>query len=352
MAKITLNDISAGYGSTTVINANNAAIEAAMENTLSRDGTGPNTMLANLDMNSNRITNLGAPTSVNDAVRLGDLDGTYDITINQPNVAYTNQNNTFTGNQTISLGTPWLGLRNTAAATNGQYWLHIATGNQYSIRAYDDALTGQEYFILATRDSGTTNISNLAFAADSIDLNGPTDVNGNLVVSGTTTAQTINATAVNVGGNAVYHAGNLPATTGVTKFTTVSQTVNAGTALADDNELINWSVTAGQAYRFWGVLRVSSVTGAGFAYDMNPASGSMTTEYYSIVGAEDEQAWGGNGVSNCGITTSLSIPVINFWVHGYFVPTATTTVNLRWGQNQTIAGNTIRYAQSWITVAS
>ena len=58
MAKITLTDITTGYQSMTVFNANNAVLEAALDNTLSRDGTAPNAMAANLDMNSFRVTNL------------------------------------------------------------------------------------------------------------------------------------------------------------------------------------------------------------------------------------------------------------------------------------------------------
>jgi hypothetical protein len=58
MAKLTLTDVSSGYGSTSAINSNNDAIETALENTLSRDGTGPNTMSAQLDMNNQRIVNL------------------------------------------------------------------------------------------------------------------------------------------------------------------------------------------------------------------------------------------------------------------------------------------------------
>jgi len=68
MAKLTLNTIVAGYKATTALNSNSAATVAAMENTLSRDGTSPNTMTADLDMNGNSILNsgnaLGAVTSV------------------------------------------------------------------------------------------------------------------------------------------------------------------------------------------------------------------------------------------------------------------------------------------------
>ena len=57
MAKLTLNTILGQYASTTELNANFALIETAVENTVSRDGTAPNTMSANLDLNSNDITN-------------------------------------------------------------------------------------------------------------------------------------------------------------------------------------------------------------------------------------------------------------------------------------------------------
>lgn len=57
------------------INANSEAIEDAFENTLSRDGTTPNAMQANLDMDSNRILNLPEPLTNSEPLRLGDIGG-------------------------------------------------------------------------------------------------------------------------------------------------------------------------------------------------------------------------------------------------------------------------------------
>jgi hypothetical protein len=57
MAKLTLTDITSGHGSADLHNANNTLLETALENTLSRDGTTPNTMSADLDMNGNSILN-------------------------------------------------------------------------------------------------------------------------------------------------------------------------------------------------------------------------------------------------------------------------------------------------------
>jgi hypothetical protein len=58
MTKLTLNPINSRYGSIDALNDNFAAIEAALENTLSRDGTVPNFMEYELDMNSRDIINV------------------------------------------------------------------------------------------------------------------------------------------------------------------------------------------------------------------------------------------------------------------------------------------------------
>jgi hypothetical protein len=74
VAKITLSTIGSRYGSIDALNANFDAIEEAFENTVSRDGTGPNFLQADLDANSNRIINLPAPIYEHEAVNKGYLD--------------------------------------------------------------------------------------------------------------------------------------------------------------------------------------------------------------------------------------------------------------------------------------
>lgn len=73
MPKVTLSPILSGFRSTNKLNQNFAEIAGELENTLSRDGSTPNQMLAPLDMNSNRIINVGAPINLTDAVRLQDV---------------------------------------------------------------------------------------------------------------------------------------------------------------------------------------------------------------------------------------------------------------------------------------
>lgn len=77
MTKVTLNNVGSLIDATTAqttINNNNNVIAAASDNTLSRDGTAPNTMQAPLDMNSNQIINLPLPATANSALRLADLN--------------------------------------------------------------------------------------------------------------------------------------------------------------------------------------------------------------------------------------------------------------------------------------
>lgn len=81
MAKLSVSDFaSIGNELTflTTLNANFGLVEAAIENTLSRDGTSPNEMEADLDMNSNRILNLLAAVGATEPVRLLEFQGLED----------------------------------------------------------------------------------------------------------------------------------------------------------------------------------------------------------------------------------------------------------------------------------
>lgn len=63
------------------INANSAAITTAFQDVLALDGTAPNQMQNSLDMNSNQIINLPAPSTVSSPVRLQDVATNPTITV-------------------------------------------------------------------------------------------------------------------------------------------------------------------------------------------------------------------------------------------------------------------------------
>jgi hypothetical protein len=74
MSKLNLSNFATLQNSSIIssLNTNNVLIENAVENTLSRDGTSPNVMSSNLDMNSNQILNLPAPSTLDSPLRLID----------------------------------------------------------------------------------------------------------------------------------------------------------------------------------------------------------------------------------------------------------------------------------------
>lgn len=65
MAKLVLDSLTSGYAAVDKLNTNFTAITTALENTLSRDGTSPNYMNANLDMNGFLILNQANPVTIN-----------------------------------------------------------------------------------------------------------------------------------------------------------------------------------------------------------------------------------------------------------------------------------------------
>lgn len=76
MAKLSLSDVTNfqnEQSAASIINTNSDRVEAAIENTLSRDGTTPNMMGADIDMNSHRVYNLPFPQASTDPLRYGDV---------------------------------------------------------------------------------------------------------------------------------------------------------------------------------------------------------------------------------------------------------------------------------------
>ena len=83
MAKLVLNDVASLQSETSALATladNNTRIEAALEKTLSRDGTGPNQMEAPFDLNSQRLINLAPPEASTDAARLVDIAEALSVT--------------------------------------------------------------------------------------------------------------------------------------------------------------------------------------------------------------------------------------------------------------------------------
>jgi hypothetical protein len=74
MPKLPLPELTGGYADAALINEALAAVEDFSDNVVTRDGTAPNSMASDLDMDSNEIVNLGDPSTPLSAVNLRTLD--------------------------------------------------------------------------------------------------------------------------------------------------------------------------------------------------------------------------------------------------------------------------------------
>lgn len=105
MAKLVLNDLTTTYGSQTLINNNNASIEDHLNNkVLYRNNPAgePNQMENQLDMNSNKITNVADGTNNSDAVNYGQLRAASFGSIDPLDTVDINHNN---GSSDVNLAT-------------------------------------------------------------------------------------------------------------------------------------------------------------------------------------------------------------------------------------------------------
>jgi len=82
----TATTIASGVGTTDDFNNNFTNIETAMQDGLSRSGNTPNSMSADIDMNSNKVTNLADGSNNQDAATYGQVlsmigSGSHSITV-------------------------------------------------------------------------------------------------------------------------------------------------------------------------------------------------------------------------------------------------------------------------------
>lgn len=202
MAKLTLTDITDFRNQTVTantINNNSTAIEVALENTLSRDGTSPNAMGADLDMNSNDILNVGTIGAVlvdAQTVEVDDLQAV-DATVTTATIE------TLTVTNPILVGgdllTSLVGPAG-AAGANGANGVGVPTGGT----------TGQ---VLAKIDNTNYNTEWVAQTGGAGLVDGDY---GDIVVSGTGTAMEIDANVIvnnDINASAAIDLSKLAATT-------------------------------------------------------------------------------------------------------------------------------------------
>ena len=160
MAKLTLNQIFSGFQSNDALNDNFDLIEAAIENTISRDGTTPNQMQADLDLNNFNLLNQGNPITIEGWVWEGAYAGgtTYQV-----------------GDVVENGGSAYICIVETTgnAPPNATYWQLVASASLPSqsgnsgkylttdgaIASWDDILTAAKTYTANNTFSGDNTFS-------------------------------------------------------------------------------------------------------------------------------------------------------------------------------------------------
>jgi hypothetical protein len=129
MAKITLNTIGSRYGSIDALNDNFDAIEAAFENTLSRDGDTPNFMQTPLDMNGYAIINASyvEVNGVDVIQKLQDDFDSYEASLNNDFVSYTGTMNTIYNNYLSITQKVTVSTASPTGGSDGDIWFRVSS---------------------------------------------------------------------------------------------------------------------------------------------------------------------------------------------------------------------------------
>lgn len=176
----TISSITTGYSSTTLLNNNFEALRNAFDNTLSLDGSTPNSLSSDLDINSNDITNaksvttdeliLGGSRAINLANTLtfiGAWGASTSYTLN--NIV------TDSGNAYISL----------IAHTSGSTFSTDLSAGKWALLASKGASGAGSGDLLASNNlsdlaSASTALGNLGLSATAAEINYTTDVTSNI----------------------------------------------------------------------------------------------------------------------------------------------------------------------------
>lgn len=314
MAKLTLDSLTSltnEVSAIATINDNSDAIETALENTLSRDGTTPNTMGANLDMNGYKISNLGAPTNNNDPLRLADieeyidqLDGTSTLLpaatgsdVNKvPKVAsagligYTDvkidsSNNIHpTSDNTGALGTSLLKWADLFLASGGVINFNAGdvtithSANGLAIAGASSGVTFDSAVLPASNDGAALGSSSASWSDLFLASGGVINFN-NGDVTLTHGADTLTL----AGGNLVLTAGNITLTSGNLTVSSgnvsVTGNVSASGTIQSSGGAIGYTTGAGGT--------VTQATNKATGVTINELSGQITTNNASLAAATE-----------------------------------------------------------------
>ena len=274
----TTTSITTGHASITALNANITALKEGFDNTISRDGSSPNAMSADLDLNGNDLNNVGAlkNTSGQDIVAL--TQGY----MNTANTAATNASNSATASATSASSSA---TSATSSATSATASANSATASASSATSaastYD---TFDDRFLGAKSSNPSTDNDGDALATGALYFN--TSDNNMRVYNGsawqavgpTTTEQTNINTVAAADANITTVAGQITPTNNIQTVAQNASTLNSLNAMFTAVENITVTVVndGGNKFAFNGVTAPAITLVKGFTYTFDVSDSSVS----------------------------------------------------------------------------
>jgi len=275
----TVSTITTGHASITKLNNNFTALRDGFDNTISRDGSSPNTMSADLDLNGNDLNNVGAlkNTSGQDIVAL--TQGY----MNTANTAATNASNSATASATSASSSA---TSATSSATSATASANSATAAATSATSAATTLdTFDDRFLGAKNSNPSTDNDGDALATGALYFN--TSDNNMRVYNGsawqavgpTTTEQANINTVAAADANITTVVGQITPTNNIQTVAQNASTLNSLNAMFTAVENITVTVVndgGTNKFAFNGVTAPAITLVKGFTYTFDVSDSSVS----------------------------------------------------------------------------
>ena len=265
----TTTSITTGHASITALNANITALKEGFDNTLSRDGSSPNTMSADIDLNGNDITNVNTITNASgvDVVAAAAASATAAAA---SQTAAANSATAAASSQTAAASSQ------TAAASSATGAASSATSAATTLDTFDDRFLGAKSSNPATDNDGDALATGALYFNTSD--NNMRVWNGSAwqAVGPTSTEQTNINTVAGISSDITTVAGVSSAVTTTSQSVAILNSLNAMFTAAENIAVTVVNDGGVNKFAFNGVTAPAITLVKGFTYTFDVSSGTVS----------------------------------------------------------------------------